>query len=86
MKPPRDATEVAATLERWAKADAEAGERAAQRRAANLQSKGKQQVRDYEFHKKPNDWIHLDWMRPVRFVYRNLPFGVRMALKKRMAR
>jgi len=43
-------------------------------------------VRDYEFHKKPNDWIHLDWLRPIRFVYRNLPFGLRMALKKRLAR
>jgi len=86
MKPLRDATEVAATLERWAQADAQAGERAAQRRAATLQTKGDELVRDYEFHKKPNDWIHLDWMRPIRFIYRNLPFRLRMILKKRMAR
>jgi hypothetical protein len=86
MKQHRDAAEVAATLARWEKIDAEAGERAAQRRAATLRSQGEQQLRDYEFHKKPNDWVHLDWLRPIRFFYRNLPFGLRMALKKRLAR
>ncbi|MFM7898685.1 MAG: hypothetical protein ACKO97_06955 [Actinomycetota bacterium] len=86
MKPLRDATEVAATLERWAKADAQAGERAAQRRAATLQTQGERDLHDYEFRKAPNDWIHLDWVRPIRFIYRNLPFRLRMTLKKRMAR
>jgi hypothetical protein len=86
VKPPRDAHEVEALLQRWAATDAEAGQRAADRRARALASDGKSLVRDYEFHKKPNDWIHLDWLRPIRFVYRNLPFGLRMALKKRMAR
>ncbi|MFM1837509.1 MAG: hypothetical protein RLZZ327_383, partial [Actinomycetota bacterium] len=27
-----------------------------------------------------------DWMRPIRFVYRNIPRGVRMELKKRLAK
>lgn len=83
---PRTTDEVAAILERWAAIDTEAGERAARRRAASLQSLGEQRIRDYEFHKRPNDWIHLDWLRPIRFMYRNLPFGLRMALKKRLAR
>lgn len=86
MKPLRDAHEVAAQLERWAAVDAEAGDRAARRRADALRAEGQDFIRDYEFHKKPNDWIHLDWLRPIRFLYRNLPFGLRMALKKRLAR
>jgi hypothetical protein len=86
MKPVRDAHEVAALLERWAAIDAQAGDRAALRREAVLREHGQDLVRDYEFHKKPNDWIHLDWLRPIRFMYRNLPFGLRMALKKRLAR
>lgn len=86
MKPLRDAHEVAAQLERWAAVDAEAGDRAARRRAAALPSRSTRDGREYEFQKKPNDWIHLDWLRPIRFLYRNLPFGLRMALKKRLAR
>lgn len=86
MKQSRDASEIQATLDRWIAVDAQAGERAARRREATLTARGEVGLRDYEFHKKPNDWVHLDWMRPIRFVYRNLPFGLRMALKKRMVR
>ncbi|MEK0443168.1 MAG: hypothetical protein ACO3D1_05990 [Ilumatobacteraceae bacterium] len=86
MKQPRAAAEVEALLAQWSQRDDEAGNRAAARRQAALSASGASLVRDYEFHKKPNDWIHLDWLRPIRFVYRNLPFGLRMALKKRLAR
>jgi len=86
MKSPRDSLEVQNLLDQWAIVDEEAGNRAAARRAAAFAATGASLVRDYEFHKKPNDWIHLDWLRPIRFVYRNLPFGLRMALKKRLAR
>jgi len=86
VKPLRNADEVARTLEHWAAVDAAAGEQAARRRGAVLRAHGQDLARDYEFHKKPNDWVHLDWMKPIRFLYRNLPFGLRMALKKRLAR
>lgn len=86
MKPLRNADEVAKTLEHWAAVDAAAGEQAARRRAAATRTSGERGSREYEFRKKPNDWIHLDWLRPIRFLYRNLPFGLRMALKKRLAR
>jgi hypothetical protein len=86
VKQPRAAVEVEALLAQWSQRDDEAGNRAAARRAAAASASGTSLVRDYEFHKKPNDWIHLDWLRPIRFVYRNLPFGLRMALKKRLAR
>jgi hypothetical protein len=86
MNSPRDPREVEAVLQQWEAVDREHGARAAARRAAALASRGDDIVRDYEFHAKPNDWVHLDWMRPVRFFYRNLPFGLRMALKKRLAR
>ena len=86
MKQQRSAAEVEALLAQWSRRDDEAGNRAAARRQTALSASGASLVRDYEFHKKPNDWIHLDWLRPIRFVYRNLPFGLRMALKKRLAR
>lgn len=86
MNSPHDPREVQALLERWEVVDHEHGARAAARRTAALASQGDSIVRDYEFHAKPNDWVHLDWMRPLRFFYRNLPFGLRMALKKRLAR
>jgi hypothetical protein len=86
MNSPHDPREVQALLERWEAVDREQGARAAARRTAALASRGDSIVRDYEFHAKPNDWVHLDWMRPLRFFYRNLPFGLRMALKKRLAR
>jgi hypothetical protein len=86
MNSPRDPNEVQALLELWEAVDREQGARAAARRTAAHASRGDAMVRDYEFHAKPNDWVHLAWMRPVRFFYRNLPFGLRMALKKRLAR
>jgi hypothetical protein len=86
VKQPRSAAEVEALLAQWSQRDEEVGHRAAARRAAAVSATDISLVRDYEFHKRPNDWIHLDWLRPIRFVYRNLPFGLRMALKKRLAR
>jgi hypothetical protein len=86
MNSTRDPREVEAVLQQWEAIDREHGARAAARRAAVLAAQGDDIVRDYEFHAKPNDWVHLDSMRPVRFFYRNLPFGLRMALKKRLAR
>lgn len=77
--------DVAALLATWSERDEAAGRRAAARREAVLTAKGLP-VTEYEFHVEPNDWVHLDWMRPVRFVYRNLPASVRMPLKKWMSR
>ena len=86
MKPVRDAHEVEATLQRWASIDNDAGRRAAERRREVLGARPSDDLPEYEFGKKPNDWVHLDWLRPLRFLYRNLPFGLRMALEKRMVR
>jgi len=82
---PKDNIEVARLLAEWARVDEQAGEVAAQRRRATLLSRGKE-LSDYEFHVKPNDWVHRDWLRPIRFVYRNIPKGLRMQLKKRLAK
>jgi hypothetical protein len=86
VKQTRDAREIDATLQRWAQIDADAGRRAAERRREVLGARPSDELPEYEFSKKPNDWVHLDWMRPIRFLYRNLPFGLRMALKKRLVR
>ncbi len=64
--------------------DERAGNTAAARRVAVLTGRGVEVV-EYEFRERPNDWVHRDWMRPVRFVYRNIPRGIRMQLKKRLA-
>jgi len=44
-------------------------------------------VREYEF--PPNtsqvhvtNWVHAYWLRPVRFIYRNMPRGLRKILKR----
>jgi hypothetical protein len=50
-----------------------------------LQASGRP-VDEYQFREKPNDWVHRDWMRPIRFVYRNIPKGFRLQLKKRLAK
>ncbi|MEN9286089.1 MAG: hypothetical protein RLZ29_368 [Actinomycetota bacterium] len=86
MKPTPDARDIESMLKRWAEVDAEAGRIAAERRRQVLGARASDELPEYEFGKKPNDWVHLDWMRPLRFMYRNLPFGLRMALKKRLVR
>lgn len=86
MKPTPDARDIESMLKRWAEVDAEAGRIAAERRREVLGARASDELPEYEFGKKPNDWVHLDWMRPLRFMYRNLPFGLRMALKKRLVR
>ena len=85
MLSPRAANDVEQLLARWQQADDDAGRAAAIRRQAVLRAQGVE-IRDYEFREKPNDWVHRDWMRPIRFVYRNIPRGVRMELKKRLAK
>ena len=86
MNSKRDAREIEAMLQRWAEIDSEAGRVAAEQRRRMLGARPSDDLPEYEFGKKPNDWVHLDWMRPLRFIYRNLPFGLRMALKKRLVR
>ena len=85
MISPRSEHDVEQQLAAWARIDDEAGRTAAIRRKATLTALGLE-VRDYEFREKPNDWVHRDWMRPIRFVYRNIPKGLRMELKKRLAK
>lgn len=86
MNSPKTAHDIEATLEQWRRIDEEVGQLAAERRRAVLGARSITDIPEYGFGEKPNDWVHLDWMRPLRFVYRNLPFGFRMALKKRMAK
>ena len=82
---PRDSQEVDAILQRWSSIDEDAGRRAAQRRREFLQRSGRP-LTEYQFGERPNDWVHRDWMRPLRFMYRNIPPGVRLQLKKRLAK
>ena len=85
MITPKANSEVEQLLTQWAQVDERAGEVATRRRHTTLRSRG-EEIRDYEFQAKPNDWVHRDWLRPIRFVYRNIPKGLRMQLKKRLAK
>lgn len=66
--------------------DAQLGEIAQSReRARQITSHGI--VGDYEF--PPNtsrvhvtDWVHRKWLRPMRFMFRNLPRPIRKLLKR----
>lgn len=31
------------------------------------------------------DWIHRNWLRPIRFFYRHVPKSIRFAIKKLFA-
>lgn len=85
MISPRSPHEIDALLAQWAQVDHDAGVAAAARRHQVLQASGRP-VDEYEFREKPNDWVHRDWMRPIRFVYRNIPQGFRLQVKKRLAK
>ena len=85
MISPRDDHEVQRLLAQWKQIDDEAGRAATARRHRVLQASGSP-VDEYKFREKPNDWVHRDWMRPIRFVYRNIPQGVRLQVKKRLAK
>ncbi len=85
MITPRSPHEIDALLAYWARVDDEAGRTAAARRHHMLRASG-HAVQDYEFHEMPNDWVHRDWMRPIRFVYRNIPRALRMQMKKRLVK
>lgn len=85
MPSPKSAHEVERLLATWDAIDTQAGQRAAARREDHLRARG-ELISEYQFRVEPNDWVHLDWMRPIRFVYRNLPSGVRLTLKKWMSR
>jgi hypothetical protein len=82
---PRDDHEVQHQLAEWQRLDDEAGRAAATRRHHMLQTSGRP-VDEYAFPEIPNDWVHRDWMRPFRFVYRNIPKGFRLQLKKRLVK
>ena len=85
MITPRSPHDINALLAHWAQVDDEAGRTAAARRHHMLRASG-HAVQDYEFHEMPNDWVHRDWMRPVRFIYRNIPKALRMQMKKRLVK
>ncbi len=45
------------------------------------------EVRDYAFQANTSqvhvtNWVHSGWMRPARFVYRNIPRPLRKLIKK----
>ena len=65
MKPTPDARDIESMLKRWAEVDAEAGRMAAERRRAVLGARASDELPEYEFGKKPNDW---DW-HLVTLVY-----------------
>ena len=85
MISPRDNHEVQRLLAQWKQIDDEAERAATARRHHVLQTSGRPVV-EYKFREKPNDWVHRDWMRPIRFVYRNIPQGFRLQVKKRLAK
>lgn len=84
--PGRDATSIAAYLADLATRDTAAGERATATRAAIVRAAGREPTA-YAFPPDRSevrriDWVHRGWLRPVRFVFRHLPTGLRRIVKK----
>ena len=86
VSPPFDPVVVQKKLEVLAERDAEFA-KIAQAREQMRQLERFGEVREYVF--PPNtsqihvtNWVHSGWMRPARFVYRNVPRPLRKLLKK----
>ena len=77
---------IAAYLAALSTRDAAAGERATATRHAALRARGEDPA-PYAFPPDRSevrriDWVHRGWLRPVRFVFRHLPVGLRRLAKK----
>ncbi len=86
VSPIFDPVAVQKKIEFLAERDAEFAEMA-QAREQTRQIERYGEVREYSF--PPNtsqvhvtNWVHSGWMRPVRFVYRNIPRPLRKLIKK----
>lgn len=86
VSPIFDPVVVQKKIEFLAERDAEFAKMAkAREQTRQIERYGK--VREYSF--PPNtsqvhvtNWVHSGWMRPVRFVYRNIPRPLRKLIKK----
>lgn len=77
---------ITAYLARLAAVDAVAGERATASRIEVLRQRG-EVPGPYAFPPDRSevrriDWVHRGWLRPVRFVFRHMPVGLRRLAKK----
>jgi hypothetical protein len=86
VSPQFDPVVVQKKIEVLAQRDAEYAE-LAQTREKQRQIERYGEVREYSF--PPNtsqvhvtNWVHSSWMRPARFVYRNIPRPLRKFIKK----
>ena len=86
VSPNFDLTAIQQKVDLLSVRDAQLGEIAQNReRARQIASRGT--VGEYEF--PPNtsrvhvtDWVHRRWLRPMRFVFRNMPRRLRKLLKR----
>jgi hypothetical protein len=85
-KSTNETSTIAAYLARLAAADAAAGDRATATRLDVLHRRG-DVPGPYAFPPDRSevrriDWVHRGWLRPVRFVFRHMPVGLRRLVKK----
>lgn len=89
MNPPpptNDDAAIAAYLARLAAVDAAAGEQATATRHDVLRRRG-EVPGPYAFPPDRSevrriDWVHRGWLRPLRFIFRHMPVGLRRLVKK----
>ena len=71
--------------------DSEIGERAKLRVANIYGPTATSSIGDYDFSdsfakhdqvSRRGDWVHRNWLRPIRFFYRHIPKPIRFAIKK----
>ena len=86
VSPTFDPVVVQKKMEVLAERDAEFA-KMAQAREQQRQIERYGEVREYVF--PPNtsqvhvtNWVHSTWLRPVRFIYRNIPRPLRKLIKK----
>ena len=78
-------------LDQLVKRDIEVGDQAQARIASIYGPTASSSLGTYDFSdsfakrdqvSRRGDWVHRNWLRPVRFVYRNIPKPIRFGIKK----
>ena len=86
-----EAARISRALDQLIARDSEVGERAKSRVANIYGPTATSSLGTYDFSdsfakrdqvSRRGDWVHRNWLRPIRFFYRHVPKPIRFAIKK----
>jgi hypothetical protein len=89
-----EAARISRALDQLIARDSEVGERAKSRVSNIYGPTATSSLGTYDFSdsfakrdqvSRRGDWVHRNWLRPIRFFYRHVPKPIRFAIKKLFA-